>query len=753
TGTITASKPGITLSATSITHPTTGSAKDTATVTTSGNHNLSPGDVVTISGADQREYNGPRELVSASGTTFTYVNDGIANAVTPATGTMSATVGTSTKTVTSIIHPTTGTAADKSVATVTSAAHGFAVDDIVTIAGATQYQYNGTWRITAKTTDTFTYVNQGISAVATPATGTITITASISRSVSSIQRVVPGTGSIYSSKAISTISVSTQTSATGSILAGRKTDADTTARANLINWVRGVENAEDENADALLTDVRASIHGDVLHSRPAVINYNRTGDDNDVFIFYGANDGIFHAVRGGFAANSGNEVWGFVAQEFFPKLKRLRDNTPTIGSATRRDYFFDGPIGVYTLDVNGDGRLQSSGGDKVWVFIGMRRGGRYIYALDVSDPADPKFLWKKGCPNLDNNTGCDAGFEQLGETWSEPKVAYLRAFPGTPVLIFGGGYDPAPEDPQPCLITENDDERVRARTGGTVVYTSSGTCTFSGTSTTDFDRTKGRGIFIVNAATGALLWRAGPDSGATRQVSNMDFAIPADLTVLNRDRDTTRSLPGKESVGAGFTDRIYAVDTGGNLWRLDVDSATTSAWTVTKLASISGSGLANKRKFLFAPDVVFSSDSLGKYDAVLVGSGDREHPFDATITNRFYMFKDRDTGLSVTSSGLPITESDLFDATNNCLQDSGVCSDEQKAAASANLLAAKGWFVTLAPGEKNVGTATTISGTTLFNTNQPSATAGGGACGSNLGIARSYLLSYKDATATTDVNA
>ncbi|MBI2960358.1 MAG: pilus assembly protein PilY, partial [Betaproteobacteria bacterium] len=113
----------------------------------------------------------------------------------------------------------------------------------------------------------------------------------------------------------------------------------------------------------------------------------------------------------------------------------------------------------------------------------------------------------------------------------------------------------------------------------------------------------------------------------------------------------------------------------------------------------------------------------------------------------------RDTGLSVTSSGLPITESDLFDATNNCLQDSGVCSDEQKAAASANLLAAKGWFVTLAPGEKNVGTATTISGTTLFNTNQPSATAGGGACGSNLGIARSYLLSYKDATATTDVNA
>jgi len=33
------------------------------------------------------------------------------------------------------------------------------------------------------------------------------------------------------------------------------------------------------------------------------------------------------------------------------------------------------------------------------------------------------------------------------------------------------------------------------------------------------------------------------------------------------------------------------------------------------------------------------------------------------------------------------------------------------------------------------------------------ATAGGGACGSNLGIARQYLVSYIDAAATTDLNA
>src|SRR6185436_16107143 len=42
--------------------------------------------------------------------------------------------------------------------------------------------------------------------------------------------------------------------------------------------------------------------------------------------------------------------------------------------------------------------------------------------------------------------------------------------------------------------------------------------------------------------------------------------------------------------------------------------------------------------------------------------------------------------------------------------------------------------------------------TTFFNTTQPSGSAGGGSCGSNLGIARSYQVSFADATATTELN-
>jgi len=37
------------------------------------------------------------------------------------------------------------------------------------------------------------------------------------------------------------------------------------------------------------------------------------------------------------------------------------------------------------------------------------------------------------------------------------------------------------------------------------------------------------------------------------------------------------------------------------------------------------------------------------------------------------------------------------------------------------------------------GNALSLAGTTFFNTNQPSASAGGGTCGSNLGVARQVI--------------
>jgi type IV pilus assembly protein PilY1 len=479
--------------------------------------------------------------------------------------------------------------------------------------------------------------------------------------------------------------------------------ADASERADLIDWVRG-EDQFDENADTQTNDIRASVHGDVLHSRPAVINYGRNGpaDENDVYAFYGSNDGIFRAIKGGTDTDGGTEIWGFIPREYFGRLKRLRDDTPIIGSTDKKPYFVDGTVTIYQEDVNGDGELNDVDGDKVYLYLAMRRGARLLYALDVSDPENPALLWRR------DNTS--PGFAELGQTWSAPSVANVPGY-ANPVLIMGMGYDAAVEDIQPCLITASDAAGVTWTSGGTVTWLP-GTCSVSGGTSTTTARSMGRGVMIIDAINGNLLWQAGASvSGATHNltVAGMDYSISSDIAVIDVNRD-------------GIKDTGYVGDNGGNVWRLNFADNDPANWTVQKVASVGAHSATERRKFQYPPDIVFANDAGGNFNAVLIGSGDREHPFDATVTNRFYLLKDR-------AAGTPILDSDVFDAT---------------AATGSN---SYGYKITLASGEKIVASAVTVSGITYFNTNQPSDTAGGGVCGSNLGVARQYSVNYLDGAA------
>jgi type IV pilus assembly protein PilY1 len=249
------------------------------------------------------------------------------------------------------------------------------------------------------------------------------------------------------------------------------------ARDALIDWVRGRENVGNENGPGGTTTVRPSIHADVLHSRPVVIDY---GGTTGVVVFYGTNDGLLRAVRGArTGTGAGEEIWSFVAPEFFPKLARQRSEEPSVRypstpasvNATPRDYFFDGPIGVY--------RDASAG--RTVIYPTMRRGGRGIYAIDVSDPSAPRFLWKR----------TDSDVSVLGQTWSEPKVARLKGMTG-PVLVMGAGYDAGAEDLEPPGTT-----------------------------------TRGNGVLVIDALSGTVLRSLGP---TTRSVA-------ADVTLMDSDYD------------------------------------------------------------------------------------------------------------------------------------------------------------------------------------------------------------------------
>jgi type IV pilus assembly protein PilY1 len=376
----------------------------------------------------------------------------------------------------------------------------------------------------------------------------------------------------------------TQFSANNSRITDAALGVPNASRDDLIEWVRGTSNAGDERGPTTTpaTTIRPSVHGDVLHSRPAVVNY---GGSTGVVVFYGANDGMVHAVSGNRSGSgAGEELWSYVPEEMFGKLNRLRANSPLIKlsttlspSATPRDYFVDGPIGVYQK-LNADLSIN-----RVIIYVGMRRGGRLLYAFDVTDPLNPVYLWRKSQSDL----------PQLGQTWSEAKVARIRGS-SNPVLIFGGGYDAAAED---SLVP------------GTT--------------------TMGHRVYVLDAI-----------SGNTLKVFPTTRSVPADVTLVDGDFD-------------GYIDRAYAVDLGGKVYRIDFETANSTSvsdWSIYTVADLSG-GTGTGRKFFFAPDAVVTRSLT----ALMLGSGDREKPLLATTRDHFFQIFDTNTGKGVPEGYLETT--------------------------------------------------------------------------------------------------
>lgn len=617
------------------------------------------------------------------------------------------------------------------------------------------------------------------------------------------------------------VTLSPTTPATGAIKVYQgSTPPDKTT---VINWVRGDDNVGDENSvcpqgntagttpcpNPVVT-IRPSVHGDVLHARPTVLNYGShsvaiTGTSDSgtvrtatasaadvttitttgavpvvtfangdacavtvqsatsftyqntlcgatgaqsaavgskVVVYYGDNGGVLHAVNGNLSeyngtAGPGDEMWGFIPQDFFGKLGRQMSNSPAlllpssptgiIPAPLAKDYFIDGEPGVYQT-IDGTGNTT-----KAVIYLTMRRGGNFIYALDVTTPAAPSFLWKVDPTGITTPSGFTSStdYQELGQTWSQPKVARVRGYCNiaasatpaacsstnlpSPVLIFGAGYD-----------TNEDSEPI---------------------STMD---ASGRGIFVLDALTGAVIWKATYTSGSTSYsgtttkasalVSGMDYSIPSAITLLDhRGSD-------------GYIDRLYAADTGGNIWRVDLEPSKTNAggvtctlssygctpdvWRIYRLAALGGYTGAcgstpcnpTQRKFFYPPEVI-TATSTYNYDSVIAGSGDREHPLYVSAStqryNRIFLVKDTYTGDDATGMTTPITLNgslSLFDATSTPWDGS-----------------LNGYYITLDAGEKVVNAPLVTAGYVYMGTNQPAAPSTN-SCISNLGIAKGYQL-------------
>lgn len=454
--------------------------------------------------------------------------------------------------------------------------------------------------------------------------------------------------------------------------------------STIVNWVKGIEDtASLEKLSDTSTSTRPSIHGDVIHSRPLPVNY---GGSTGVTTYYGSNDGMFRAID----ASTGKERWALVAPESYSRFQRLHDDSPMINypslpsgispTPTAKDYFFDGSIGIY----------QDSDNSHVWIFPTMRRGGRMIYGLDVTNPATPVLKWRVGCPSLSTDTGCTTGFSAMGQSWSSPVVAFLNGYSTTvPVLIVGGGYD---------------------------------SCEDANSSSPSCGSRKGNAVFVINANTGALI-RSFTTAGS----------VAADIALADTNVD-------------GSVDYAYAADTAGNIYRIDFSSTSGEVkekddWAMRKVAYTSGSG----RKFLYAPALLNSSGKM----YVALGSGDREHPlasnypYTTPIVNRFYVYLD-DLSVSASSSSASATNLD----TDSNVHDFSTASAQTCATTGVTPASGdKGWYMDLTSGtgEQTITSALIASGMVTFNTNRPTPPSTA-SCTNPLGESRGYWVNLLNAS-------
>ncbi len=486
-----------------------------------------------------------------------------------------------------------------------------------------------------------------------------------------------GSGAIDLSSSSSYQFAVTNTAITAAMLGA--SGASDTERANIINYARG-EDLKNINNNGLTTDSRLTM-GDALHANPAIVIYGGTtanADVRDAVIYRPDNDGMLHAISGA----TGQELWAFIPPEALSQMAALYAD-PALSA---KHYVLDGSVRVIKFDVNNDGIVDPSAGDRVVIYFGQGRGGLAYYAMDVTDRNHPKFLWSTG-----------AGLPNHGQAWGTPSVATINIAGATQnsqklVLVIGGGYDPA------------EDATSGYRSADSV----------------------GNAIYFIDALYGTLLWSAS-NSGADLNLARMHHAIPSDVLTLDTNSD-------------GFVDRMYVGDMAGQVWRFDIAngsprSSLVAGGVIASLGAADGGSATNNRRFYNAPDAaVVATAGTPAYISVGIGSGYRGHPLNTDTQDYYFSVRDYQAFTARTQANYDAAQvrsfTDLLDITSTPV-------NPKIPSGSA------GWKLSFTnSGEKVLSSSVTFANVVLFTTYTPTSAVTN--CSPSVGVNRYYAINVWD---------
>lgn len=179
--------------------------------------------------------------------------------------------------------------------------------------------------------------------------------------------------------------------------------------AEVVDYIRGNRALERPNG---ALRARSGVLGDIVNSEPVYVGApNRTlflgatfngastyqayvaaNQNRTRMVYVGANDGMLH----GFNAQTGAEVFAFMPRQVVSSMAAYAQPN------YEHRYLVDGELTVADV-YDSDAQIWRT------VLVGtMGRGGRGMFALDVTNPADPKLLWELSSSNsgaFGNNLG------------------------------------------------------------------------------------------------------------------------------------------------------------------------------------------------------------------------------------------------------------------------------------------------------------------------------------------------------------
>ncbi len=357
--------------------------------------------------------------------------------------------------------------------------------------------------------------------------------------------------------------------------------AFTTANAATLTAHMGVG----ANTSTLISYVRSQPLGAIIGSTPALmdppsldpapdVDYGRSDapgsfagnhKERRSLIFFGANDGMIHAVD----ARTGFEVWAFIPYNLLPKLRTLGDGQPV----EQFDYFVDSSPKLAEVKIGGYW--------KSLLLIGQGNGGTFYQAFDVSeagmgispeaddlsavntllsqfDAPDESIVFKWAYPNYSSfnptflatfavTDGTPGGkFKMFGDlkatatyaektvglTWSDPAVGPLNADRSINAVIVGSGYFP-------------DVESLIPNRGATAPKA-------------------GNAMYLINADTGKLVGNAsGGSCGGTG-------CIVAGEVAANGRKNALQADPTAAGDNGSYTvNKAFLGDIDGKYWRFN----------------------------------------------------------------------------------------------------------------------------------------------------------------------------------------